>query len=131
MHRAAKVDANQTEITAALRQMGATVQHIHTVGKGCPDLLVGAQLFTPHLSPLQARLLPYLAAGWSSKQIANELHLAERTVRDQTCRILYALALSNRTQVGMWAVVTRQVDIEHVRGLLLQQAPHLERVVQP
>ena len=93
--------------------------------------LTGAQLFTPHLSPLQRRLLPYLAAGWSSKQIANELHLAERTVRDQTCRILYALALSNRTQVGMWAVVTRQVDIEHVRGLLLQQAPHLERVVQP
>ena len=93
--------------------------------------LTDADLFTPHLSPLQRRLLPYLAAGWSSKQIANELHLAERTVRDQTCRILYALALSNRTQVGMWAVVTRQVDIEHVRDLLLQQAPHLERMVQP
>lgn len=41
MHRAAKVDANQTDITAALRQMGASVQHLHTVGAGCPDLLVG------------------------------------------------------------------------------------------
>ena len=90
-----------------------------------------ADLFTPHLSPLQRRLLPYLAAGWSSKQIANELHLADRTVRDQTCRIRYALALSNRTQVGMWAIVAGQVEMEHVRDLLLQQAPHLERMVQP
>jgi DNA-binding NarL/FixJ family response regulator len=93
--------------------------------------MTDADLFTPHLSPLQRRLLPYLAAGWSSRQIAGELRLADRTVRDQTCKILYALALSNRTQVGMWAVVTRQVDIEHVRDLLLQQAPHLERMVQP
>lgn len=41
MHRAAKADANQTEIVKALRQMGASVQHLHTLGKGCPDLLVG------------------------------------------------------------------------------------------
>lgn len=43
MRRAAKVDANQTEIVAALRQCGATVQPLHTVGNGCPDLLVGYQ----------------------------------------------------------------------------------------
>ena len=39
--RAAKVDENQSEIVAALRAMGATVQPLHTVGKGCPDLLIG------------------------------------------------------------------------------------------
>ena len=39
--RAAKVDANQSEIVFALRGVGATVQHLHAVGKGCPDLLVG------------------------------------------------------------------------------------------
>ena len=43
MHRAAKVDANQAIITQALRQMGATVQHLHALGQGCPDLLVGWQ----------------------------------------------------------------------------------------
>lgn len=37
--RAAKVDANQPEIVAALRSMGVSVQPLHTVGKGCPDLL--------------------------------------------------------------------------------------------
>ncbi len=39
--RAAKVDANQAEIVKALRKAGATVQHLHKVGEGCPDLLVG------------------------------------------------------------------------------------------
>lgn len=41
MRRAAAVDANQSEIVAALRKIGATVQPLHAVGGGCPDLLVG------------------------------------------------------------------------------------------
>lgn len=41
MRRAAKVDANQTEIVQALRQAGAVVQSLAAVGNGCPDLLVG------------------------------------------------------------------------------------------
>ena len=36
-----RVDANQPEIVQALRDIGATVQHLHMVGKGCPDILVG------------------------------------------------------------------------------------------
>lgn len=38
---AARADANQREIVEALRGVGATVQHLHTVGRGCPDLVVG------------------------------------------------------------------------------------------
>lgn len=41
MRRAAKVDANQAEIVGALRAIGASVQPLHAVGQGCPDLLVG------------------------------------------------------------------------------------------
>ena len=41
MRRAAKVDRNQAEIVDALRKAGATVEPLHTVGKGCPDLMVG------------------------------------------------------------------------------------------
>ena len=41
MRRAAKVDQNQREVVAALRGAGATVQLLHAVGEGCPDLLVG------------------------------------------------------------------------------------------
>ena len=41
MRRQAKVDANQSDIVAGLRSIGATVQPLHAVGKGCPDLLIG------------------------------------------------------------------------------------------
>lgn len=41
MRRAAKVDDNQAEIVAALRKIGASVQPLHAVGQGCPDILVG------------------------------------------------------------------------------------------
>lgn len=41
MRRAAKVDANQAEIVAALRAIGATVTSLATVGNGCPDIVVG------------------------------------------------------------------------------------------
>lgn len=41
MRRAAKVDTNQAAIVAALRAVGCTVQLLHAVGKGCPDLMVG------------------------------------------------------------------------------------------
>jgi len=39
--RAAKVDANQPEIVAALRRLGASVAHTHAVGQGFPDLVAG------------------------------------------------------------------------------------------
>lgn len=39
--RNAKADANQPKIVGMLRTVGCTVQHLHTVGKGCPDILVG------------------------------------------------------------------------------------------
>jgi len=35
------VDDNQGEIVRVLRDCGATVQPLHAVGQGCPDLLVG------------------------------------------------------------------------------------------
>ena len=41
MRRQAKTDANQSDIVAGLRSIGATVQPLHAVGKGCPDLLIG------------------------------------------------------------------------------------------
>ena len=41
MRLIAKVDTDQAEIVDALRKIGATVQHLHQVGKGCPDILVG------------------------------------------------------------------------------------------
>ena len=41
MRRAAASDANQKDIVAALRDVGATVIPCHAVGKGFPDLVIG------------------------------------------------------------------------------------------
>jgi hypothetical protein len=41
MRLRAKVDRNQAEIVAALEKSGATVLHLHMVGRGCPDIAVG------------------------------------------------------------------------------------------
>ncbi len=38
---AKKVDLTQKEVVATLRKMDCSVFHLHTVGQGCPDLLVG------------------------------------------------------------------------------------------
>lgn len=43
MRRAGKVDANQAEIVHALRRLGCTVMSIASVGRGCPDLVVGVR----------------------------------------------------------------------------------------
>jgi len=37
----ARVDNNQAEIVEALRRAGASVLHLHTIGHGSPDILVG------------------------------------------------------------------------------------------
>lgn len=42
MRRAAKVDANQPAIVAALRKCGASVIDCSKLGAGFPDLIVGA-----------------------------------------------------------------------------------------
>lgn len=39
--RAKRVDDNQAKLVKQIRRLGITVVHLHTIGKGCPDLLLG------------------------------------------------------------------------------------------
>lgn len=39
--RRANVDKNQKSIVSHFRKFGASVTHLHSVGAGCPDILVG------------------------------------------------------------------------------------------
>jgi hypothetical protein len=43
VRRDAKADANQPAVVAALRSVGAKVEHTHQVGGGFPDLVVWAR----------------------------------------------------------------------------------------
>ena len=40
MRRDSRVDSNQADIRLALEKMGASVQSLATIGKGCPDMLI-------------------------------------------------------------------------------------------
>lgn len=39
--RAARVDLNQEEVVAELRRLGISVELLHQIGRGVPDLLLG------------------------------------------------------------------------------------------
>lgn len=73
MRRAAKIDANQPDIVLALRQAGASVQPLHAVGGGCPDIAAGFQGKTYFLEikdgskPPSARKLTPDQVRWHGK----------------------------------------------------------------
>lgn len=58
--RIARVDANQEAIVSALRAAGARVQHLHTLGRGCPDILVAfrGRWYVAELKSAQGQLTP-------------------------------------------------------------------------
>lgn len=51
MRHAARTDRNQAEIVKALRAAGCSVQCLHAVGGGVPDLLVGLRARRVFASP--------------------------------------------------------------------------------
>jgi len=75
--RASKVDDNQREIVQALKKAGASVQYLHNVGMGCPDILVGyrnvnylMELKDGYKSPSRRRLTPFQQewhAAWTGQ----------------------------------------------------------------
>lgn len=68
-----KVDRNQPEIVRALRSIGASVQTLHAVGKGVPDLLVWFRgqyallEVKDHLQPPSKRRLTDDEADWHTR----------------------------------------------------------------
>lgn len=64
---AKRVDANQASIVADLRAIGATVLHLHAVGQGCPDILVGfrGENYLFEIKSPKGRLTPG-QEGWHS-----------------------------------------------------------------
>lgn len=56
-----RTDSNQADVVKCLRKLGYRVQDLSRVGKGCPDLLVGApwgQLFAIEVKGARGKLTP-------------------------------------------------------------------------
>jgi DNA-binding NarL/FixJ family response regulator len=56
------------------------------------------------LTPKELQVLPLLAKGWSSQEIADELGLGERTVRKYECELKQKLGLDSRAKLLIYAL---------------------------
>jgi two-component system, NarL family, response regulator DevR len=59
------------------------------------------------LTDQERRVLAHLAEGWSNRQIADRMGLAEKTVRNYVSSILAKLALESRAQAATYAIRNR------------------------
>ncbi len=55
------------------------------------------------LTDRELEVLGGIAQGWSNAHIAQELHLAEQTVRNYTSRIYEKISVTSRTEAVLWA----------------------------
>ncbi|NJM46094.1 MAG: response regulator transcription factor [Alkalinema sp. RU_4_3] len=93
------------------------VQAIQLVHRGYSQLAPGLaqRLLTPPapsstetvafagLTPREQEILQCIAQGASNREIAQQLYISERTVRNHVTSILSQLGLRDRTQAALWA----------------------------
>ena len=54
------------------------------------------------LSPQEERILQLIAEGWTNRQIGDELHLAEKTVKNYVSSILSKLEVARRAEAAAY-----------------------------
>lgn len=62
---------------------------------------------TADLTPSERRILDHIADGLSNREIAEELGLAEKTVKNHITSLLAKMGMQRRTQVAAWVVARR------------------------
>lgn len=95
---------------------------IRTVSRGV-DLLDGPQSETENvdspstrmavLSPQEKAVVHLVGRGMTNKQIAREMGLAEKTVKNYVSNVLTKLGMTRRTQVASW-VASAEVGMERL-----------------
>jgi DNA-binding NarL/FixJ family response regulator len=55
------------------------------------------------LSPQERNILELIADGLTNRQIAGEIHLAEKTVKNYVSNLLTKLGMERRTQAAVYA----------------------------
>jgi hypothetical protein len=89
VRRRSRVDDNQASIVQVFRQMGCSVQPIHTLGRGVPDLLVAVRGKTLLVEikdgskPPSARRLTPDEMEWHAKW-RGDVYIVESTEQAET-----------------------------------------------
>jgi DNA-binding NarL/FixJ family response regulator len=59
------------------------------------------------LTPTEVRVVQFVSKGMSNREIADELHVSQRTVESHVSNMLGKTGLSNRTELARWALERR------------------------
>jgi two-component system response regulator DevR len=62
-----------------------------------------------HLTPTEDRILESIAEGFTNRQIADRVHLSEKTVKNYVSSILKKLEVSRRAEAGSYLARARQM----------------------
>lgn len=68
---------------------------------------VGEDELTARLTPTERRILTAVGDGLANKEIAEQLGIAEKTVKNHVTSVLAKMGLKRRTQVVAWATARR------------------------
>ncbi|HWJ10349.1 MAG TPA: response regulator transcription factor, partial [Nocardioides sp.] len=82
-----------------------TAQVLDRIRSGPP---VNKELAT--LTDQELRVLELIGEGLTNRQIAREIHLAEKTVKNYVSSLLAKLGMSSRTQAAIYAVKNNPSD---------------------
>ena len=78
----------------------------------------------PDLSEREREILSYLVEGYSNKRIANQLSIAEATVKVHLKSILRKTRVVNRTQAAIWALQRGMAILATCTAVMAIQSEH-------
>ncbi|MGO0122111.1 response regulator [Desulfothermobacter acidiphilus] len=64
------------------------------------------------LTPREREILRLLASGLSNREIARQLYLSEKTVKNHLTSVFQKIGVSDRTQAALWAVKRGLFELE-------------------
>lgn len=89
------------EIVSAIQKIHAG-EKIWPVGGGHDDEF--------DFSAVEKRIVEFIGDGLANREIADQLGVAEKTVKNRITGILQKMGLQRRTQVAAWVVARRRAD---------------------
>ncbi len=97
-------DADPTTLVAGIRDAASGAAPLDArAGRVVLDLRDASANSMPELTGRELEVLRTLGRGLSNKEIANELDIAEKTVKAHLTRVFSSLGVEGRTQAALWA----------------------------
>jgi two-component system, NarL family, response regulator DevR len=92
--------AGSAEVLQAVRDAASGREHGQHISVHEDDAVA-------RLTPMERRVLEHVGQGLSNREIAEELGIAEKTVKNHVTSVLAKMGLQRRTQVVAWATAKK------------------------